>query len=265
MDLLRFADDYHDKFNPKAYLSHYYKGTGDEVELFNEFPLRCFHQFWSNVAPRNVRVLNFGGGPAIYDLISAAPYAKEIVFAEYSETNRLAVKSWQQQAPDSYDWMPYFKFVVQRLEGKEIEEAFSREEELKRKMSHILPCDIGLEDPVKWPSSWTSQLGTFDVFTTSLCLEAAVKSKSEYSRAIAKLRKYLKPTGYLAMYSVTGESFYTVGEEKFHFFRVTEKQIRDILNDEGFDELEMKQHTDPSSELYDGEKLYFVSAKVTNL
>ena len=142
------------------------------------------------MAKRNLRVLHFGGGPAIYDLISAAPYAEKIIFAEYSEENRKEVAAWRERSPDAHDWSPYFRFVLQRLGGKGSEQA------LRKKITHILPCDIALEDPVKWPSTWTSQLGSFDVVTTSLCLEAAVKSEVEYRDAIAKLKKYLKPGGF---------------------------------------------------------------------
>ena len=265
MDPFRFEEDYHTKFDPKAYLRNYYNGAGDQVELSREFALRFFDEFWSKKGKRNARVLDFGGGPAIYDLISAAPYAEEIIFAEYSEENRKEVAAWKERSRDVHDWLPYFRFVVQRLEGKESGEALIREAELREKITHILPCDIALEDPVKWPSTWTSQLGSFDVVTTSLCIETAVKSEIEYSNAIAKLKKYLKPGGYLVMFSVIGETFYCVGKEKFHCFFVSENQIQEILRKEGFVEVDMKLEADPTSELYDGEKLYVVSAKVENV
>ena len=65
------------------------------------------------IAPRkNFRVLNFGGGPVISDLISAAPFVKEIIFAEYSERNRQAVEKWRQNLPDSHDWSADFRFIL---------------------------------------------------------------------------------------------------------------------------------------------------------
>ena len=236
-------------------------GTGDQLE-YTEFPLRCFHEFWSKMAKRNARVLDFGGGPAIYDLISAAPYAEEIIFAEYSEENRKEVAAWRERSPDAHDWSPYFKFAVQRFEGKGSEEALIRDAELRKKISYILPCDIALEDPVKWPSTWTSQLGSFDVVTTSCCIETAVKSEVEYRNAVTRLRKYLKPGGYLVMYSSIGQTFYYVGKEKFYCFSASENQIQETLRKEGFGELDMKLKIDRRTELYGSEKLYFVSAKV---
>ena len=259
MDSFRFGEDYHDKFDPKAYLKNY-----SQVKPYSEFSLGCFHEFWSKMAKRNSRVLDFGGGPAVYDLISATPYAEEIIFAEYSQENRKEVAAWRERSRDAHDWSPYFKFVVQRLEGKGSEEALIREAELRKKITHILPCDISLEDPVKWPSTWTSQLDSFDVVTTSFCIEAAVKTETEYRNAIAKLRKYLKPGGYLVMHSSIGGTFYTVGKEKFRCFFVSENQIPEILRKEGFSEVaDMKLQAEPTSELYDDEKLYFVSACCT--
>ena len=35
--------------------------------LGGKFPLRCYHEFWSTMAKKNLRVLDFGGGPSIYD------------------------------------------------------------------------------------------------------------------------------------------------------------------------------------------------------
>lgn len=130
----------------------------------SEFQYVARHEFWSRLAPRkNFRVLNFGGGPVISDLISAAPFAEEIIFAEYSERNRQAVEKWRQNLPDSHDWSAHFRFIVENLEGRSPEDAAIRESELRRKITHILPCDIEWDDPVKWPSSWGSQFAMFDV------------------------------------------------------------------------------------------------------
>ena len=91
MDSFRFGEDYHSKFDPKTYLKNH-----SQVESYSEFSLGCFHEFWSKMVKRNARVLDFGGGPAIYDLISAAPYAQDIIFAEYSEENRKEVAAWRE-------------------------------------------------------------------------------------------------------------------------------------------------------------------------
>lgn len=115
---VRFGKDYFEYFNTKAYLNAFFSGISAENVDWSHFIVRNFHEAWSKMPNRNLRVLQFGGGPNISDLISAEPYTKEVIFAEYSERNRREVEAWLQKSPDSHDWSSYFNFVVQNLEGK---------------------------------------------------------------------------------------------------------------------------------------------------
>ena len=263
MDLLRFGEDYRDHFDPRSYVS-FYKAVGGKLEDYNEFSLKGFHEFWSKkLAKKNLRILEFGGGPSIFDLIPAAPFAEEIIFAEYSEKNREEVVKWLQKSPESHNWLPYFKFAVQTLEGNNSDEEVTiRESELRNKIKHILPCDIGWEDPVKWPSSWSSQLATFDVVSTSLCLEVSVTSREGYRQAIAKLKRYLKPSGHIVMYGVLEETYYMVGQERFHCFPLSKELIEETLTSEGFkihDDMKLFSHEIRENN-WDGQEVFFVSA-----
>ena len=40
-------------------------------------------------------LLEFGGGPALFTLISAAKHVETITFAEYAETNRDEIVMWK--------------------------------------------------------------------------------------------------------------------------------------------------------------------------
>lgn len=119
---------------------------------------------------------------------------------------------------------------MENLEDRSREEAAIRESELRRKITHILPCDIEWDNPVKWPSSWGSQSAMFDVVTTSLCLEACVTSKESYRHAIGKLKRYLKPGGYIVMYGVLEETYYFVGQERFYCFPLTTNLIQEDVS-----------------------------------
>ena len=253
---LKCGKDYHTSFDVENYLDFY-----REPKL-NEFQYVARHEFWSRLAPRkNLRVLNFGGGPVISDLISAAPFVEEIIFAEYSERNRQAVEKWRQNLPGSHDWSADFRFIVENLEGRSREEVAIRESELRRKITHILPCDIEWDNPVKWPSSWESQSAMFDVVTTSLCLEACVTSKESYRHAIGKLKRYLKPGGYIVMYGVTEEKYYFVGRERFYCFPLTTNLIEETLASEGFKMFNEIKLLDVSQEPNcDAKEIYFATA-----
>ena len=234
MDTVRFGADHHDHFDPKEYLNSYHKPEQGKLQDLDQVILKCYFEFWSKMAKTNLRILEFGGGPVIRHLIPAAPYAKEIIFAEYTERNRQEVEKWLLKSPDSHDWLPYFKFVVQNLEEKKSEEVAIRESELRKKITHVLPSDIDLKDPVKWPSSWPSQAATFDVVTSSLCLEACVTSSEGYRYAIRKLKRYLKPGGCIVLFCILDETFYMVGQERFYCFPMSKQLVVETLASEGF-------------------------------
>ena len=59
-------------------------------------------------------------------------------------------------------------------------------------------------------------------------------SKESYRHAIGKLKRYLKPRGYIVMYGVTEEKYYFVGQERFYFFPLTTNLIEETLASEGF-------------------------------
>ncbi|XP_068752454.1 indolethylamine N-methyltransferase-like [Montipora capricornis] len=260
MDLARFGEEHHDYFDPNVYLNSYFKVEG-RIEVYNDFALRCFHEFWSKVNNKNQRVLEFGGGPVICNLIPATPYAQEIVFTEYTEKNRREVQKWLQESPDAHDWSAYFKFFVETLEGRKGEDITVRESELRKKISHVLPCDIERQDPVLWPPSY--EVPSFDVVTSSLCLEACVTSREGYRDTIAKLKSYLKPGGFIVLYGVLGESFYMVGQEKFHCFPLTKQLVEETLISEGFkilDDMKISLFKHEYESICDAKGLFFVSA-----
>ena len=91
------------------------EGIIDKERGVQPFYLKVIHDFYSdyhhNWKPETARLLEFGGGPCIYPLISAAPHVSEIVFAEYAEEGRKEVELWKNNDPAAHDWTPYFRYV----------------------------------------------------------------------------------------------------------------------------------------------------------
>ena len=89
-------------------------GVIDEERGVQPFFLESIHDFYRdyhrNWDPDTARLLEFGGGPSIYPLISAAPYVSEIVFAEYAEEGRREIELWKNDDPTAHDWTPYFRY-----------------------------------------------------------------------------------------------------------------------------------------------------------
>jgi hypothetical protein len=247
---LLYTEDYHTHFDPKTYLELFYKNVkGDKNEGFMLPFVKAFHEFWSSFkAPTDteVRYLEFGGGPSITNLVFACPKVNHIVFAEYAEANREAVKSWIAGDAEAHDWTPLIEIAVLELEqGRGIVDERSetsadkekldfvqnRADELKRKIKSIVPCDVTKSPIVQLDTDDVAK--PFDVVSTSLCLEACVSSEVHYKNIVAELCKLLKPNGYLFMNGVLEQSFYFVSKEKFYTFPLTEKMVKEAMKEAG--------------------------------
>ncbi|XP_028395124.1 nicotinamide N-methyltransferase-like [Dendronephthya gigantea] len=251
MAKLRFPEDYHDYFDPKIYLEYfkeYKRCENDEWSML--LFVDTFHEFWRNYKRPNdsveLRYLEYGGGPSIAHLIVACPYVDRIVFSEYTEPNRQAVRSWIAGEPDAHDWTPLIEIVVQELEQadeslkesfvaltdeEKIEAVHKRTKELKRKIKSIVACDVTKTPIVELEDEDVAE--GFDVVSTSLCLESCVSSEEHYKSSVGELAKILKPNGVLYMGGVLEGSFYFVGEEMFNNFPMNEKMVKEAMEEAG--------------------------------
>ena len=81
-------------FNPQEYLEEYYAQLSEE----NAFLLDFYHETYDRL-PAGLSVLELGGGPTLYQLLSASRRAREIVFTDFLEVNRRVVERWLEAAP----------------------------------------------------------------------------------------------------------------------------------------------------------------------
>lgn len=248
MENVLTPEDYHSHFDPKFYLETFYKCFKKEGDETGSPFIRAFHEFWSNFnAPadmraRNIRYLEYGGGPSIANLVFACPKVDHIVFSEYTEANREAVKSWIAGDPDAHDWTPIFQLAVLELEKgssvlltekEKLYQVQNRVDELKRKLKSVVPCDVFKSSIVELDSDDVGK--PFDVVSTSLCLESCVTSEAHYKTIVAELSKLIKPNGYLFMNGVLEGTFYFIGNKKFYNYPMTEKMVKEAMNGSGIE------------------------------
>ena len=239
--------DYRTAFDTKSYLAMYngvFNVNSDETGLL-EFRMKPLHKFWSNIKLSSAtdvssfRCLEYGGGPCIANLVSASPKVGRIVFAEYTEDNREAVKSWIAGSTEAYDWSPLVRYVVCELEGDSTQEAIpNRERDMKQKIKSIVPCDV-TKNPIVGLDCF--DIGKpFDVVSTSLCVEVCAASEGHYKSTVAKLCKLLKPNGYLLMFGILEETYYVVGDAKFYHFPVSRSMVEEAMKEAGIEEIKME-------------------------
>ena len=112
---------------------------------------------------------------------------------------------------------------------EKLERVLSRANELKQKIKSVVPCDVTKTPIVQLDTEDVAK--PFDVVTSSFCLSACVSSEVHYKNTVAELCKLLKPNGYLFTLGFLGQTFYPVGEEKFSTFPLTEKMVKEAMNE----------------------------------
>ena len=159
------GESYQDEFDPQAYL-HFF----DDLTKFHAQPLKLLHEFYNSYGSTSssLKVLDYGSGPTVLYAISSALQASEIILADYTDKNREAIQHWLKKAPEAHDWTPFFKYVVQSLEGLGEEEVVKRQEDVRTLIKAVVKCDIHMDPPIQ-----SGYEGPYDVIFSSLALECA--------------------------------------------------------------------------------------------
>ena len=230
------AMDYKD-FDTRDYLVTRYPSTmfeEDEGKFMVPWDIECYHSFykifreeWDNT---KAVLLQLGAGPCIYDLISAAPYVAEIYHSDYLKCCCDEVLLWRNNDPNAYDWLPYFRHVVNTLEGKHSPHAVVEREELLRSIiKDSFTCDVK-QSPMVLPGLSK----TPDIICTNFCLEFAIPSNERYTGVLKEVFTMLKPNGFLVMLSNLECTWYAVGGTKFLCVCLTKQDIENALREVGF-------------------------------
>ena len=213
------------------------------------FPLEKFHEEFS-ILPGSLKILDYGSGPVIMTVISAAKNASEIILSEHNPANRAALRSWLEQKPDAFNWTPIFDHVVQSLEGKSVEEARAREALVRERVTNVISCDIYSSAIVD-----EGYEGPYDVVTSSCCIESCCTSWETFNKHMKKLPVLLKPGGRLMLYLTERDmekesGVYMTGSTPHGIVNVRADYVADLLKSIGFTDI--KSYSCPG----DPEKMY---------
>ena len=185
--------DYSHGFDVNAYLGHRFS-LPEQTLTMHEFTMQKLHEHFQSVQAAKpgteFKVLDYGCGPVISNVISAARVASEIVLAEYTEEGRTAVRMWLEKNPNSFNWSPFHKYVVQTLEGGSVQAAEEREKRLRSIVKAVVECDATQDPPIV-----DGYQGPYDAVIACLCLTTATKTIDEFVKAVHKVSALIKPGG----------------------------------------------------------------------
>ncbi|XP_046352309.2 phenylethanolamine N-methyltransferase-like [Haliotis rufescens] len=180
------------------------------------------------------RLLDIGTGPTIHTVISASNCCDTIYLSKIAPQNRETLRKWL-EGTLQHSFKSFFQYVVDR-EGKG-EIPSGREAMLKDKIVGIFPLDLLQAEPLL-----PSLFPTFDIITSSLCIEVAAPDLAGYEIIARSVGKLLKEGGHIALFGVLGGSFYQVGSHTFYCLKISGEQVQDIWKRSGFKIVGWKQN-----------------------
>lgn len=204
-DMLICESDYA-PFNPQAYLQEYYTHLGAENRALLDF----FDQAYAHIftAVKKARIIEFGGGPTIYQLISAARHPVAIDFSDYLDANLDELATWLHDRPSQFVWDSFIQYVLER-EGERTgpEQIRRRANLIRRKVARLLWCDARLPDPLG-----VEQRAPYDIVSANFVLEAISQDLGDWEALTDHVLTLVKPQGYLIICMVVGAHSYRVGD-----------------------------------------------------
>ena len=212
-------NDFKSAFDAQEYLESRWQIPGENE--FRCFPYKILHEFFEEKRQAlepgaDYKVLDFGSGPVVAYVVSAATIATEIAFADISDKNQRAIQHWIDKDESAWDWLPHIAYIVESIEGKSAEEAVEREKQLRKVIKGVVPCDVMSDEQL----IRKGYEGPYDAVYCFFVLAGAASTAEEYKAAMKRVSSLIKKGGSLLLYaSVINDTskpgFYSVGSVKF--------------------------------------------------
>ena len=216
-------------FDSREYLQEYYSQIGAE----NHSLLNFFVEAYKEV-PDDSLILEFGGGPTVYQLITAARKARSIHFSDYLEGNLQEVSMWRRCAEEAFDWSFFIAeaLTLEGLDNVTHNDIDARERMMRRKINKFSLCNAFEKDPLG-----PKYRNHYDLISTNFVVDSITTSKEIWEQLMKNVCSMLKRDGSLILTSLKEAEYYTVGNKKFPAVYLTECDLIAALKNLGFQNL----------------------------
>jgi hypothetical protein len=213
---------------PRAYLAQFYEG---DVDPGNQALLRFYATVYDNLEGRSL--LEFGGGPTIYSLITAARTAGWIHFCDYNDECLREVDLWRHNDQAAFDWHHFLDYALQCekscRERQSDEEIQARANLLRQRIRLLSHCDIFANDPLQGRSE-----GPYGVVANTFCLDSIVEDKAQWFHLNQKLARLVDSDGLYVTVSLLNASHWTTGGITHPAVALTLDDVTNLYSDLGF-------------------------------
>jgi NNMT/PNMT/TEMT family protein len=237
-------ESYADLFNSREYLQQYYTSVDPENEQLLKFFVECH----KDTQPHTT-ILEFGSGPTLYSLITAAAKVETIHVCDHLESNLQEIQAWKRGTEGAFNWQPFIQRALE-LEGMtRVTQAdiLARTALLQKKLTHFCFCDALNTSPLQG-----NHFKTYDIVQANFVLEAVTSSLVEWEGAFQNLLSLLKPQGTLLLSAVKNAAYYQVQGRQLPTASIDEQAFRRVLSRASFKEDHISIQTIPSNPPYRG-------------
>lgn len=213
-------------FSGRDYLDTFYAVVNEDNQQILEF----LHSAYAKL-PKVDRMLEFGGGPCVYQLMSAVQKVSTIVFSDFPKSSLDEVALVLRSEPNAFNWSEYIKYVLQ-LENKQstTELVTERMDEIRSKVAKLTHCDVRLSNPLS-----PLELEPFDLVQMLSVIGAVATTEEEYQSYLLNALSLLKSGGYLVARFVTDSGSWQIGNVKYRTLKVTEETLLKALHNAGLE------------------------------
>lgn len=219
------------EFVPADYLREYYAAVGPENDALLGFFARAYAD-----AGEGRLMLEFGCGPTLYPLFSAAPHCRQIDVADYLPANRAVIGAWRAGAV-GHDWGPFVRRALE-WEGQAAvtpADIVDRVQLLRSRLGAVLACDA-LRDPVLSPPVPRYDIPhSYDIVGTNFVAESITDDRGQWARALARIASLVAPGGRLVLSALEGATHWRSGRHIFPAVSLTRDEILGRVEAMGFE------------------------------
>lgn len=208
-----------DTFNPRAYLNEYYSKVGEENREILNFLHTAYEEIFNQI--REAKLLELGGGPTIYQLISVGKHPVVIDFSDYLDQNLAEVKLWLKDNKKKHDWNKFIRYVLSKEGlGKDQNTVRKRAQLMRQKIRHLLHCDIKQPNPLG-----SHHCKQYNIVSVNFVAESITSKLDKWAAVIDNILLLIKPNGYLIMCAIVEAQCYRVGDSFFQAVPVSSQDI----------------------------------------